>query len=89
VQLGPRRAARFACWIMALPQIVILGAMISWGLMFHAALIGALVIGQILAMQKLLKDPEKYAPWYNATGVSMFVFGMMICAVGLRGLAAL
>jgi chlorophyll synthase len=34
-------------------------------------------------MVKLLKDPERYAPWYNGTGVTAYVAGMMIAASAL------
>lgn len=86
VQLGPHAAARLACWVMTLPQMVVVGLLITWGFTFSAAIIALLICGQLLAMRKLLTDPEQYAPWYNATGVLMFVSGMMVCAVGLRGL---
>jgi chlorophyll synthase len=33
-----------------------------------------------------LQDPKTKAPWYNATGVAMYVSGMMITAFALRGL---
>ena len=45
--------------------------------------VSLLLIGQIIAMRRLLSDPEKFAPWYNSTGVLMFVSGMMVCALGL------
>ncbi len=35
-------------------------------------------------MARLLKDPRKYAPWYNATGTSLFVFGMLASAIAVR-----
>ena len=38
---------------------------------------------QIMAMTKLLKDPAQFAPWYNRTGITLYVFGMMISAVAL------
>ena len=86
VTLGPKRAARVACYIMTFPQLAVIGLFASWGLLFVSGAIAALVIGQWWAMARLLRDPKRYAPWYNATGVSMFVSGMMICAVGLRWL---
>jgi chlorophyll synthase len=39
-------------------------------------------------MIRLLKDPKGLAPWYNATGVSLFVSGMMISAFALRTVAS-
>jgi chlorophyll synthase len=37
-------------------------------------------------MGRLLQDPKAKAPWYNATGVAMYVSGMMVTAFALRGL---
>jgi chlorophyll/bacteriochlorophyll a synthase len=30
-------------------------------------------------------DPAKFAPWYNATGVLLYVLGMLATALGLGG----
>ena len=83
VQLGPERAAKIACYVMAIPQILVVTFLFAWGLTTFSIFILLLVIGQILAMRRLLSDPEKFAPWYNSTGVLMFVSGMMVCALGL------
>jgi chlorophyll synthase len=37
-------------------------------------------------MKTLLADPKGKAPWYNATGIGMYVSGMMIAAFALRSL---
>jgi chlorophyll synthase len=89
VSLGPRKAALVACAVMAIPQIIIITCLFSWGLVISGICITLLLIGQMAAMAKLLKDPEKFAPWYNATGVLMYVSGMMVCAVGLRHLTSI
>ncbi len=39
-------------------------------------------------MRRLLADPRGRAPWYNATGISLYVTGMMVAAFALRSLAA-
>ena len=41
---------------------------------------------QFVLMIRLLQDPRKYAAWYNATGTSAYVLGMMACAFALRDL---
>jgi chlorophyll synthase len=41
-------------------------------------------MGQVWAMKTLLSDPKGRAPWYNATGIGMYVSGMMITAFALR-----
>ena len=85
VQLGRERAAWVACLFMLLPQFAVIGLMLHWSLPLSAVAVTVVVLAQILAMKKLLSDPKKLAPWYNATGVSLYVLGMMGAAVGLGG----
>jgi chlorophyll synthase len=86
VTLGPERAARVACWGMGLPQVAVIVLMLAWGKPWHGALITALLIGQFTAMRVLLRDPAGRAPWYNGTGVMLYVVGMMVAATALRSL---
>ena len=85
VQLGRERAAWVACLFMLLPQFVVIGLMLHWSLPLSAAVVTVVLLAQILAMKKLLSDPKNLAPWYNATGVSLYVSGMMGTALGLGG----
>ena len=48
--------------------------------------ITVLLIAQFWAMKTLLADPKCKAPWYNATGIGMYVSGMMIAAFALRSI---
>ena len=84
-QLGPTRAARVACLFMLLPQIIVILLLVRWDLTPFALAVGLVVVAQCLAMRKLLQDPKQFAPWYNATGVSLYVLGMMAVAIGLGG----
>ncbi|WP_428511762.1 chlorophyll synthase ChlG [Roseovarius sp.] len=86
VTLGPARAARVACWIMAVPQVAVIALLAGWGQVWHAAAIAALLALQVWAMRVLLSDPKGRAPWYNGTGVTLYVSGMMVAAFALRGL---
>ncbi len=88
VMLGPERAARLACWVMVLPQVVVIALLLYWGRDAHAAAVFALLIGQGLAMRILLRDPKARAPWYNGAGVTLYVSGMMIAAFAIRSLGA-
>ncbi|HSG87998.1 MAG TPA: chlorophyll synthase ChlG [Pseudomonadales bacterium] len=83
VQLGPTRAARHACLMMAAPQVGVLCMLLLWELPAYAFAVGAVLLAQIACMPTLLRDPRGRAPWYNGTGVTLFVSGMMITAVGL------
>jgi len=87
VILGIRPAARVACGAMVAAQIAVIALHIGWGLMWTAAIVAALVLGQLLAMRRLVRDPARHAPWYNGAGVSLYVFGMLVSAIGLRSLA--
>ncbi|MEM8741799.1 MAG: chlorophyll synthase ChlG [Pseudomonadota bacterium] len=86
VTLGPERAARLAAWVMALPQLCVIGLLILWERPIFAAVIAASLAAQVLAMRVLLRDPRGRAPWYNGTGVMLYVAGMMVAAVALRGI---
>lgn len=85
VRLGPERAARLACVVMALPQFIVVALLFSgWGQTYHAVIVSIFLAVQLALMVRLLKDPRKLAPWYNATGVSLYVLGMLVSAFALR-----
>ena len=86
VTLGPERAARFACWAMAVPQVGVVGLLLLWDRPAFAAAVLALLVAQLFAMRVLLRDPKGKAPWYNGVGVVLYVSGMMVSAFALRGL---
>ena len=86
VRLGSAMAARIACVMMAVPQVVAIGCLLAWDRPLAASLVGGLVGLQLWFMRRLLADPAANAPWYNATGVGAFVTGMMVCAVAVRAL---
>lgn len=88
VRLGIDCAARIACWTMAVPQLVLAFLLAYWGAYLPAAAVALLLAIQVLLMQRLLSDPAKHAPFYNATGTTLYVVGMLIAAFGLRGAAS-
>jgi chlorophyll synthase len=85
VKLGEERAGRFACAVMALPQIAVAGALVLWGAPVHAAIVAVLILVQLWLMARLLESPKERAPWYNATGVTLYVLGMLVTAFALGG----
>ena len=87
VTLGPRRAAQVACAVMALPQAVVIVLLALWNRPEHAAGVALVLVLQFWAMKIMFRDPRAKAPWYNGTGVLLYVSGMMIAAFALRGLA--
>jgi chlorophyll/bacteriochlorophyll a synthase len=86
VTFGPERAARVACAVMALPQVAVVGLLAVWGVVWAAGAVAASLALQLWCMARLLKDPARLAPWYNATGVTLYVLGMLVSAFGLRAL---
>ncbi|MEM7242532.1 MAG: chlorophyll synthase ChlG [Pseudomonadota bacterium] len=88
VVYGPKVAARIACVVMAVPQVIVIALLSLWGAMLPAAVILLLLIAQLVAMRTLLRDPKGRAPWYNGVGVGSYVMGMMAAAIGLRMLNA-
>lgn len=71
---------------MALPQVAVVGLLIGWERPWHAALVGALLAGQLALMTHFLKAPRARAAWYNGTGTTLYVLGMLASAFALRPL---
>ncbi len=86
VVLGAKKASRIACIVMTIPQLIVISILYYLGEYMVSFLIGLLIFAQLFLMTKLTKDPEKLAPWYNATGVTLYVSGMMLAAIALRDL---
>lgn len=89
VTLGVDAAARVACWVMAAPQVVVALLLAHWGHRTVAVVVTLLIVGQLALMGRLLSDPARHAPWYNATGTTLYVLGMLAAALGLGGVAGL
>ena len=88
VQLGVDRAARVACWFMALPQLAVIALLLTWVQPWHAFAVAVLLVVQGAMMRRFLVDPTARALWYSGFGVPLFVAGMMVSAFALRGLGA-
>jgi len=88
VLLGVGNAARFACLVMAVPQVAVVALLLTWQRPFYAAAVGALLVAQCFLMAHFLRRPRARAPWYNATGVSCYVLGMLISAFALAAIKA-
>lgn len=87
VTLGPERAAKVACTVMAVPQMVVVTLLFLWDKPLHGLGVAAVLGVQFWAMTVMFKDPKAKAPWYNGTGVLLYVSGMMITAFAIRGLS--
>ena len=84
VRLGVGRAVQVACAVMAAPQLAVASLLLAWGFPLYAAAIDLLLVAQLALMLRLLRSPRERAPWYNATGTTLYVAGMLITAVALR-----
>ena len=87
VVLGPEVAAKIACTVMGMAQALVIAMLVLFGKPLHAGGVALVLVAQIAAMRVLFRDPKGKAPWYNGTGVVLYVTGMMISAFALRGLA--
>lgn len=84
VLLGPDGAARVACAIMLLAQLVVVALLWQWNRHGHALGVAAVVLTQALMMWRFLQAPRERALWLSALGVPFYVSGMMITAFAVR-----
>jgi chlorophyll synthase len=89
VLLGSELAGEVACIVMGLPQLAVVGLLLLWGEPYYAISVTLLLALQILLMTRLLRSPRELAPWYNGTGITLYVAGMLVSAFALRNAAGL
>ena len=65
VRLGIQQAARVACWAMALPQAVVVLALLAWQQPVHATVVAAMLVAQLVLMRRFLARPSERAVWYK------------------------
>jgi chlorophyll synthase len=70
---------------MAVAQTLVIVILVTQTLMLSAGIVALFTALQLGLMIKLVRDPARLAPWYNATGVSLYVLGMLAAALGLGG----
>ncbi len=80
---GTARAARIACAVMGAAQLGVIGCLVAWGAPLHAGAVAALLAAQCALMPRLLADPRAGAPRYQASGVGLYVLGMLVSAFAL------
>ncbi len=88
VQMGVAKAARLACAVMALPQFVVVALLFAWDRPLHGGAVAILLAVQLALMVRLLKAPKERAPWYNASGTTLYVLGMLVAAFAVAPLVA-
>jgi chlorophyll/bacteriochlorophyll a synthase len=88
VQLGAERAAKLACIVIMVPQLIALGLLLACQRPVHATLLMVLLVVQYLMMPTFLRAPVQKALWYSGFGVPVSVLGMMVCAHAVRTMGA-
>jgi chlorophyll synthase len=83
---GADVAAQLACVIMAGAQIVMIALLWLWQQPVFAILVLGVLMAQFGLMGRLLAQPREKAPWYNATGTTLYVLGMLATGFALQGL---
>ncbi|MEM9028584.1 MAG: chlorophyll synthase ChlG [Pseudomonadota bacterium] len=86
VQIGAAAAARLSCLIIAAPQVAVIGVLAVYGRVGYGAIVAALLLVQLFLMRALLDDPRGRAPWFNATGTTLYVLGMLATAIAISDL---
>ena len=83
VILGRKPATLVACLIMLFPQLIVMSLFYFWESLILAITLAVCVLLQSLSMIFLIRDPEKNTPFFNMTGVLLYIAGMMLSANGL------
>jgi chlorophyll synthase len=86
-EVGINPAVLLACLAMAIPQALVVLLLLGQGLDKSAGAVAFSLALQVACMARLTTDPKRFAPWYNATGVTLYVLGMAAAAIGLGSLA--
>jgi chlorophyll/bacteriochlorophyll a synthase len=87
VQMGVQPAAQLACAVMAIPQSIVIALLFWWGAPVHSGLVALLLLAQCVLMVRLLRAPREQAAWYNATGTTLYVLGMLVSAFAVRAIS--
>lgn len=87
VLYGPQRAAWLIVGTMMFAQIAVVIGLFVWGLWITALVLIGLIGLQLPVQRKFLSNPTEHYLYFSAVGVSYFVLGMMVTAIGLRFLA--
>ncbi len=81
---GEWGAAWLAVLTMNISQLWVILMFAVWQRWLVAGIILALFIAQIPLQYKLIQDPRGRAIFYNASGTTLFVWGMLAAAIGIR-----
>ncbi|WP_415914806.1 chlorophyll synthase ChlG [Rhodopseudomonas palustris] len=83
VKLGVDNAARVACAVMAIPQLIVIALLVSWDRPIQAGIVCLVLALQLGLMVRFLGRPVERATWFSGLGVALYVMGMMASAVAV------
>lgn len=86
VQLGPVRAAWSIVITMVLAQVGVVATLLVQGNWIAALVVVGIMLLQVPLYRDFIGDPTGKYIKFSAIGVSVFVWGMMAAAIGLRTL---
>jgi len=84
VMLGNWGAAWVAVLTMNISQLFVMMIFAVSGRWLIFGIIFALFIAQLPLQRKFMQDPRGRAVFYNASGTTLFVWGMLAAAIGIR-----
>jgi chlorophyll synthase len=88
VLYGEQGAAVLTVLMMDLAQIGAIAAFVVWQAWIPALVLVGILLLQIPLQRSFLKDPQGQHLRFSALGVSFYVWGMMVAAIGLRFVVA-
>lgn len=86
VQLGADSAAKVACLIMLVPQVIVCIYLYLMDQAWHSLGVFMLIMIQLVLMKFFISKPIERAIFYSGFGVPLFVSGMMVAAFGISHL---
>ncbi|MEL7433093.1 MAG: chlorophyll synthase ChlG [Chloroflexota bacterium] len=87
VQLGREKAAWLIVATMNVAQLGVVLCLWLWGQWLAALVIGVFIIIQLPLQQRFIADPAENFIKFSAFGVTIFVWGMLVAAIGLGAMA--
>jgi chlorophyll synthase len=84
---GPKRAAWLIVLTMNLAQVGVLAAFLMWGQPVVALVLTGVLLVQLPLQYRFIRRPMETYLVFSAFGVSIFVLGMAVAALGLRAMA--
>ena len=87
VMYGEKIAAWLIVFTMNLAQVGVILAFLFWGQWIAAVAVSIVLLIQWPTQQTFIEDPGENYLKFSAIGVSFFVWGMLVAAIGLRALA--